>query len=197
MRAVIPSAATIGRTPRLPTAPPRPRLRRTDPPRARPGSSAARGSSRSRKRWRSEGWTPAQQVNHVVLTYRAMTHDVRDGRRAEFIGTEQQRRRWRLLGLVQIYLRGTLPAGAPAPREVRPPDYSPDRATLLGELRLVLDEFERTMRSAARDRPAHRVAHPYFGWLSLRQAVRISGVHTRHHAAALERSVSGRAGLEA
>jgi len=142
-------------------------------------------------------WTPAQQVNHVVLTYRAMTHDVRDGRRAEFIGTDQQRRRWRLLGLAQIYLRGTLPAGAPAPREVRPPDYSPDRATLLGELRLVLDEFERTMRSAARDRPAHRVAHPYFGWLSLRQAVRISGVHTRHHAAALERSVSGRAGLEA
>jgi len=133
----------------------------------------------------SEGWTPAQQVNHVVLTYRAMTHDVRDDRRAAFIGTAAQRRKWRLLGLAQIYFRGTLPRGAPAPREVRPPDYSPDRATLLRELRSSVDEFERTMRSAARNRPGHRVAHPYFGWLSLRQAVRVCAVHTRHHLAAL------------
>jgi hypothetical protein len=145
----------------------------------------------------AEHWTPAQQVNHIVLTYRAMTHDVRDGRRAEFIGTEQQRRQWRLMGLAQIYFRGALPAGAPSPREVRPPDYSPDRATLLRELRGAVDEFERTMRSAAHNRPAHRVAHPYFGWLSLRQAVRVSTVHTRHHIAALASTLSDREAREA
>ncbi len=134
-----------------------------------------------------ERWTAAQQVNHIVLSYRAIVHDVRDGRHAHLIGTPAQRRRWRWLGLSQVLYLGHLPHGAPAPREIRPPDYSPDRVTLLRELRSALDDFERTMRGAARDRAGHRVAHPYFGWISLRQAVRVCEVHTRHHTAALAR----------
>jgi hypothetical protein len=137
-----------------------------------------------------ERWTPAQQVNHVVLAYRAMIHDVRDGRHAQFIGTARQRRIWRLFGLSQVMFLGRLPPGAPAPREIRPPDYSPDRTTMLRELRSALDDFERTMRSASRDRSRHRVAHPYFGWLSLRQAVRVCAVHTHHHAELLKRSLN-------
>lgn len=134
-------------------------------------------------------WTPAQQVNHIVLSYRAMVHDVRDGRHAQFIGTARQRRIWRLFGLSQVMFLDRIPPGARAPREIRPPDYSPDRKTLQRELRSALDDFERTMRSADSERPRHRVAHPYFGWLSLRQAVRVCTVHTHHHRELLRRSL--------
>ena len=130
-------------------------------------------------------WTPAQHVIHVALAYWAMTSDVRDGRPADLIGSASQRMVWRIFGLSQVIWLGRIPPGARAPRELRPTDEPRERGTVLDELRAQLEEFDAVVRHAWRTKPGHRAAHPYFGALSLRQAIRVCEVHTRHHAALL------------
>ena len=132
-------------------------------------------------------WTPAQQVSHIALSYAGITADVRDGVRARLIGTARRRLFWRVFGLSQVLWLGRIPPGARSPREIHPPDDSPERGALLHQLRGRVSEFEAAVRQTWRTTPMHRVAHPYFGSLSLGQAIRVCEVHTMHHAAILER----------
>lgn len=92
---------------------------------------------------------------------------------------------WRLFGLSQVIWFGRIPPGAQAPRELRPTDEPRERGSVLDELREQLEEFDAAIRHAWRTKPGHRAAHPYFGALSLRQAIRVCEVHTRHHSALL------------
>jgi hypothetical protein len=132
-------------------------------------------------------WTPAQHVSHIVLSYQVFTADVRDGRTVRLIGSARQRLLWRVFGLSQVLWLGRIAPGARAPREMRPPNDPPERARLLIELRAGVAEFEVSVRQVWRTKPMHRVAHPYFGSLSLGHAIRVCEVHTLHHAAILER----------
>jgi hypothetical protein len=124
-------------------------------------------------------------VNHVVLVYESAVGDVRDGRSVRLIGTSRQRRHWRWLGLTQILWLDRLPTGAPSPHEFLPPAESQERNALTERLHAATNEFDSAMRQAWVKHPRHRVLHPYFGAVSLRQAIRICDVHTRHHSAAL------------
>jgi uncharacterized damage-inducible protein DinB len=130
-------------------------------------------------------WTPAQHVSHIVLSYHAFIGDVRDGRPAHLIGSSRQRLVWRLFGLTQVLWLGRLPFGARAPREMRPPDAPPERSELFDDLHAAVHEFDAAARDAWRSAPRRRVLHPYFGPVSLSQAIRVCEVHTRHHAALL------------
>ena len=130
-------------------------------------------------------WTPAQHVSHVVLAYAATTADIRDGCRAHLIGSARQRFAWRLFGLTQVTLLGRIPPGARTPRELDPSGESPDREPLLAALRSQVEEFDAAVRQRWRTVPGHRVTHPYFGALSLAQAIRVCEVHSRHHAGLL------------
>ncbi|HEY5061359.1 MAG TPA: DinB family protein [Gemmatimonadaceae bacterium] len=132
-------------------------------------------------------WTPAQHVSHIVLSYQAFTADVRDGRTARLIGSARQRLIWRAFGLSQVLWLGRIPPGARSPREMQPPDVPPERDALVHKLGSGVSEFEAAVRQVWRTMPKHRVAHPYFGSLSLGQAIRVCEVHTMHHAAVLER----------
>ena len=132
-----------------------------------------------------EKWSPAQHVHHVALAYEAMARDVSGGERAKLIGTPFKRRLWRLGGLTQILWRRKLPSGATSPREMRPPETSPVPAALFAQLRHAVESFDSALRTAWVGCPNHKVQHPYFGDISLRQALVLIAVHTRHHRAAI------------
>jgi hypothetical protein len=95
--------------------------------------------------------------------------------------------RWilRHVMLPRLLSSGRFPARARAPSETRPlrTDAGPEEgiATLSG----LADHFiaELTGRAAS---GSVRLTHAYFGPLSVRQAVRLCAVHTRHHARQLE-----------
>lgn len=130
-------------------------------------------------------WTPAQEVKHVALAYEAFTRDLRGGEPMQLVGSAMKRRLWRAIGLTSILWLKKLPRGARAPREVRPPDGALDQEAALAEFRRRTTEFEAAFREAFRSAPGKRVTHPYFGTLSLMDALQMAIVHTRHHSAVL------------
>lgn len=136
-------------------------------------------------RWlvpRAEGkWTPAQETRHLVLTYRVFGDDLRSERRMALKGTPWRRRIWRFLGWPSIKYAGRLPRAVRAPREVRPDAESAPRDALLLELTREVEAFERVFETAWRERPGTTVTHPFFGPLSLADAITLAAVHTRHH----------------
>lgn len=133
-------------------------------------------------------WTPGQEVAHVTLIYEAFVRDLRGGEPMRLVGTRWKRLLWRAIGLTSILHLRKLPGGARAPRESRPPDAVADRASLMATFRARIAEFESAYADAWRAMPGKRVTQPYFGTLSLKQAITMSEVHTRHHAAFLRQS---------
>jgi hypothetical protein len=140
-------------------------------------------------RWdlpRAEGkWSPAQEVKHIVLSYEAFTADLRGTAKMKLIGTPWKRVLWRAVGLTSILWLKKLPKGARAPREARPPEGPFNQDVLLADLRARTDAFETAFREAWANTRSRRVTHPYFGGLSLEDAIEMCRVHTRHHAAVL------------
>lgn len=140
-------------------------------------------------RWlvpRAEGkWTPAEETRHLVLTYRAFIADLKGERTLRLKGTPMWRRIWRLIALPIILYGRRIPRAVRAPREIRPEGEAGEREALLGELERAVADFEGVFEETCRTRPGKRLTHPFFGELSMRQAIVIAAVHTRHHAAFL------------
>ena len=140
-------------------------------------------------RWlvpRAEGkWTPAQETRHLILAYEAFCRDLSGGAKMALRGTAARRLVWRLLGLTSILWRKRIPVAARAPREARPEWEPTPCAQLLPQLQRCATEFDELFTRVWRTEPKRRVTHPFFGTLTLDHAIRLSSVHTRHHAAFL------------
>lgn len=137
---------------------------------------------------RAEGkWTPAQETRHLILAYEAFTRDLSGGKPMGLRGTPMKRLIWRLIALPPILWRKRLPAGVRAPREARPEWEVTPRADLLPQFLKRAADFHALFALTWHAEPRRRVTHPYFGGLSLDHAIRMSAVHTRHHAALLPR----------
>ena len=140
-------------------------------------------------RWntpRADGkWTPAQEVKHLILAYEAFTQDLTGGEPMKLVGTPFKRWLWRLVGLTMVLRMNRLPKGARAPREVRPPEGALDQEAMLADFRARTTEFVSAFRETWGRTPERHVMHPYFGKLSLTDALQMSTVHTRHHTAVL------------
>ena len=140
-------------------------------------------------RWlvpRAEGkWTPAQEARHLVLTYEAFMKDLRTGEHMQLRGTPWRRRLWKVIGLPSIIWRKRIPRAVRAPREARPEWESASASSLLRELRSRTEEFESVFAATWTGEPKRRVTHPFFGGITLDDAIRLAAVHTRHHAAFL------------
>jgi hypothetical protein len=139
-------------------------------------------------------WSPAQHVDHVARAYAAAVLEIEHGSPMRLIGSPRQRWWWRLLGLSLVRFFGRLPRGAPAPREIRPPQRSEaSRPELLAELDEQVRAFEKAVRGTA-DLSGRGFTHPYFGSLNALDGIRLLAVHTRHHARALRPPVAHSAG---
>ena len=96
-------------------------------------------------------WTPAQHVDHVARAYAAAVLDIEHHTPMRLIGSPRQRWWWRLVGLNLVRFLGRLPHGAPAPREIRPPDRSDvDRLALLAKATAELLDRGQGAESASR-----------------------------------------------
>lgn len=149
----------------------------------------ARASAVPADRWlvpRAEGkWTPAQETRHLVLTYEAFMRDLRDAGHMQLRGTPLRRFVWKLLALPSIIRRKRILWAVRAPREARPEWESAEASELLPELLRRTEEFEAVLLDAVRRDPRRRVTHPFFGGITLDDAIRLCTIHTRHHAAFL------------
>ena len=141
------------------------------------------------RRPRGEGkWSPAQLVEHVALAYEQAASELRGDAAGTTTTSPLRRRLLRWLVLPAILRTGRLPAGAPAPRVLRPrtdqvsDDPAPDREALVARFRAAAARLAAAVADAERAGARHRVAHPYFGALSARTTWRLLTIHTRHHA---------------
>jgi hypothetical protein len=148
-----------------------------------------RASAVPTDRWllpRAEGkWTPAQEARHLLLTYQAAMRDLRREHRMQLRGSRLRRMVWKMVGLSWIIWRRRIPRPVRAPREVRPAWESADAAQLLPELQRSTEEFEAVFARKWSDEPETRLTHPFFGAITLDDAIRVLAVHNRHHAAFL------------
>jgi hypothetical protein len=149
----------------------------------------ARARAISTDRWlvpRGDGkWTPAEETRHLILTYRAFIADLRGEGTLRLKGTPLLRRIWRFIALPIILYGRRIPRAVRAPREIRPEGETGERDALLLELHRAVFDFEAVFAETCRSSPGKRLTHPFFGELSLRQAITVAAVHTRHHAAFL------------
>lgn len=130
-------------------------------------------------------WSPAQIVDHLNRAY-----DTLLGELAGDAGMEVRTKAWQRLllrwTLVPKILRGAgFPAGARAPREIRPVDALADRASLLASFRDRAARFDAEIRLVHGKRPRAKLTHAYFGSAPLADAVILCARHIEHHRAQL------------
>ena len=135
-------------------------------------------------------WSPAELTLHLALTTEVMLRELETGEPPRVITTWWQR------ALLRWTVRPRLLAGAPfprvrSPREARPDGQLAEQVETTARLRARGAELEAALDRAARDRPRTRLTHPYLGAFSLREALRFSALHIRHHLAQLERGTQG------
>ena len=147
-----------------------------------------RAGAVSPEKWREPSspgkWSPAQETQHLVLAYEVLMRELRGGR-----GMRLQLRAWHrtLLRWVvkpRLLRTGRFPV-ARSPREIRPPDRLPEQGPAVARLRRHATEFATLIERTRTATPGRRLTHPFFGWLTLEEAVRFCEVHVRHHAARL------------
>lgn len=135
-------------------------------------------------RARAEGkWSPAEETEHIVLSHELFLAQLRGGPPMRAIATGWRLVLTRWLVLPWILRTGRFPR-ARAPRESRPVATGAGRAELLARLDRAVAGVIDLLR---RDEPTvvRRLRHPYFGAITVTQAVRLSSVHTDHHAGKL------------
>ena len=126
-------------------------------------------------------WSPAQVVEHVALAYETNTQLLRGpvpGGAPRWI---RPLIRKFLLGLV--LRRGGFPRGSRAPKAMEPKvsQAAAPRSELMPRLESAAAGFQAGAAAHASD----TLEHPFFGTVPLTDIVRLSEIHTRHHAAQL------------
>jgi hypothetical protein len=136
-------------------------------------------------RWhadRAQGkWSAAAITQHLTLGFRAVEQDVSGGPPMQL-----RLKGWKLLFARWKYMRriladGQFPSGARAPRETRPAGESLAQSESLAQLQIAAASCEQKILAAHQTRPRIKLTHPYFGTVSLAEALFISAKHIEHH----------------
>lgn len=128
-------------------------------------------------------WTVAQLAEHLALSYETALDSLQGGPGMRLVLPWWRIRLLRLTVLRRILDGRGFPAGAPAPRELRPGKKPLGRSEGLLRLRTRADEAERALTSAS---AAVRLPHAYFGKLRPREILGVQAAHLDHHRAQLE-----------
>ncbi len=126
-------------------------------------------------------WSPSQETEHIVLSNEIFLAQLRGGPPMRVIASG-----WRQVALHWLVLPYSLRTGrfprARAPRESRPVASGAGREELLARLDAAVRGVIELIGPGDPAITRIRLLHPYFGTISLVQAVRLSRVHTEHHA---------------
>lgn len=126
-------------------------------------------------------WTPGQVAVHLLLAFDAATTELEGGRPMARRTTRWQQTLLRWTVLRRLLAGGAFPPGVRSPREARPLDAVVDQTVTISRFRDASLRFEAALATTLARNPRTRLTHPYFGGISLRQALRLSTVHVRHH----------------
>lgn len=126
-------------------------------------------------------WSAAAITQHLVLGFRAFEQDVCGGPPMQL-----RLRGWKLLFARWKYMRriladGQFPSCARAPREARPAGDPLPQSESLAQLQVAAASCEQKILAAHQTRPGIKLTHPYFGGVSLAEALFISAKHIEHH----------------
>lgn len=127
-------------------------------------------------------WSPAQEAAHLVLTCRVYAVEVTDGPAVTPATFPRRIAEFESKILPRIIAGGFFPRGGVAPAIVEPSDSPASREELLYDLRSSANVFETAVMETFAQQPGRYVRHPYFGALTLVEAVIVNAEHTRHHA---------------
>jgi hypothetical protein len=126
-------------------------------------------------------WSAAAITQHLTLGFRAFEQDVRGGppMQLRLKGWQLRFARWKYMR--RILADGQFPTGARAPRETRPAGHPLGQSESLAQLRAAATSCEQQILAAHQTRPHLKLTHPYFGRVSLAEALFISAKHIEHH----------------
>lgn len=132
-------------------------------------------------------WSPAQITDHLIQTYDVVLREVAGGGGMKVRTSFLIRLFLRLTYKPRILRGGWFPAGAPAPREIRPGKTSPSQQDGVALFRQRAKELD----AAVQGRPEARVTHAFFGALAPAEGVLFCARHIEHHARQLPRRQAG------
>ncbi len=131
---------------------------------------------------RADGkWSPAEIVEHVSLTYDVLLRELAGGGGMQIRTKLWQRLLLRLTVMPKILRGKGFPAGARAPREVRPPVPSSSKDEAIVGFRDRGARFVSAAEEVHRTRPRARLTHAYFGTSTVANAVLLCARHLDHH----------------
>jgi hypothetical protein len=125
-------------------------------------------------------WTPAQTAEHLRLTYAVLLAELGGGRGLQVRTSWWLRTVLRLVVLRRILREGRIPAGARAPRELRPGPGPFERDATLAGLEALAARLEEAL--AGRETA---LTHHIFGRMGPDDGLRFCAAHARHHAGQL------------
>jgi hypothetical protein len=147
--------------------------------------TAARSVPPERWNERGAGWSPSQELRHVMLSYVMVLSDL-DGKHPSVRVHGLRQFVWRELALPIVLRTGKFPR-IEAPREIRPPEEPVALDDAVAMLRDTASRCKAALIEAKRTRPRYRPTHPYFGPISVLSMLRLGNVHAMHHARKLAR----------
>ncbi|HEY1434589.1 MAG TPA: DinB family protein, partial [Thermoanaerobaculia bacterium] len=124
-------------------------------------------------------WSPAEIAQHLLLSYEVVEAELAGGPGFRIVLPWWKRLplRWAVLPKI---LAGRFPKGAPAPRESRPRTGAASPAEAARILRAHATRLEEHLADAGAIGRV-RVAHPYFGRVTVPQMLKLAAVHAAHH----------------
>ena len=134
-------------------------------------------------------WSPAELTLHLALTVEVMLRELTTGESPRVITTWWQRALLRYTVRPKLLAGGRFPR-VRAPREARPQGPAGEQLATIARLRDRAAALESAIDVAASERPRARLTHPYLGAFTLREALRFSALHVRHHLAQLESAIT-------
>ena len=142
--------------------------------------SAAEGIAPDR--WdvaRAEGkWSPAEVVEHLILTYDTMTGEAGGAPGMRLRTKWWPRLLWRFTILPRLLRGAPFPPGVPAPRELRP-TVTRGRSEAIAAFRDRAAKFDAAIASGLGT--PKKLTHAYLGKLSLPDAMLFCARHMQHH----------------
>jgi hypothetical protein len=124
-------------------------------------------------------WTPGHILEHLNLTYDTLQRELDGGRGMAVVTKLWQRMMLRVAVLPKLLRSGAFPAGARAPREIRPVQAASDKSAAVAAFRERATRFASS--SAAAQKQGRKLSHAYFGMSGMEDAVLLCARHIEHH----------------